>query len=31
MTSHLHSIAIFVHDLDRVIRIRTGELDGDAL
>ncbi len=22
---------IFVHDLDRVIRIRTGELDGDAL
>jgi nitrogen regulatory protein PII len=22
---------IFVHELDRVIRIRTGELDGDAL
>jgi nitrogen regulatory protein PII len=22
---------IFVHDLDRVIRIRTGEMDGDAL
>ena len=22
---------IFVHNLDRVIRIRTGELDGDAL
>ena len=22
---------IFVYDLDRVIRIRTGELDGDAL
>ncbi len=22
---------IFVHDLDRVVRIRTGELDGDAL
>ena len=22
---------IFVYDLDRVVRIRTGELDGDAL
>jgi nitrogen regulatory protein P-II 1 len=22
---------IFVHDLERVVRIRTGELDGDAL
>ncbi|MBS0575471.1 MAG: P-II family nitrogen regulator [Proteobacteria bacterium] len=22
---------IFVHELDRVVRIRTGELDGDAL
>lgn len=22
---------VFVYDLDRVVRIRTGELDGDAL
>ena len=30
-TSKIGDGKIFVYDLDRVVRIRTGELDGDAL